>query len=248
MNKGGMVYPRVCGGTVSGIGGRGQRAGLSPRVRGNPWYGRRHKMVSTVYPRVCGGTINTRSTTGLLAGLSPRVRGNQGVVVVHIESRGSIPACAGEPGAIWEIASIFAGLSPRVRGNLSKLCDAARVLGSIPACAGEPSRFMFVLRVSRVYPRVCGGTQRSYDRTRTASGLSPRVRGNQERRGTVCAGVGSIPACAGEPQACRNCGAETPVYPRMCGGTIPKTVEALAVLGLSPRVRGNLVHADGIEI
>ena len=32
------------------------------------------------------------------------------------------------------------------------------------------------------------------------------------------------------------------VYPRVCGGTIPKTDKMLTVTGLSPRVRGNLAQ------
>ena len=70
------VYPRVCGGTASEDGGRGDVLGLSPRVRGNRVARRRRADVlgsipacageparmlrmcrsCRVYPRVCGGT------------------------------------------------------------------------------------------------------------------------------------------------------------------------------------------------
>ena len=71
-----------------------------------------------------------------------------------------------------------------------------------------------------VYPRVCGGTGLRDEDVRTFWGLSPRVRGNPPNvadvslmpglsprvRGNLPAAacspahVGSIPACAGEPQ------------------------------------------------
>ena len=51
--------------------------------------------------------------------------------------------------------------------------------------------------------------------------------------------VRSIPACAGEPPAPPPSGIVSGVYPRVCGGTIDNKPGALALEGLSPRVRGN---------
>ena len=115
----GQVYPRVCGGTEDGIIMPSMLAGLSPRVRGNP-YTRgaarcwrrsipacagepvapgRHPALPGVYPRVCGGTYLGRGIYTLCGGLSPRVRGNRDGRSYHQPGEGSIPACAGEPGA-----------------------------------------------------------------------------------------------------------------------------------------------------
>ena len=71
----------------------------------------------------------------------------------------------------------------------------------------------------QVYPRVCGGTVNSRDRTAMPTGLSPRVRGNLPRRPRRSDVHRSIPACAGEPRG--RCGSTGPcwVYPRVCGGT-----------------------------
>ena len=111
------------------------------------------------------------------------------------------------------------GLSPRVRGNRVRAEGWQLHSGSIPACAGEPSRFSRRGRRSRVYPRVCGGTDNprsSRDKDAVyprvcggtqswarlslpSSGLSPRVRGNRHRGPEVTIRLGSIPACAGEP-------------------------------------------------
>ncbi len=53
------------------------------------------------------------------------------------------------------------GLSPRVRGNQYTSAMTTTDPRSIPACAGEPSARDTSKRKSRVYPRVCGGTQTS---------------------------------------------------------------------------------------
>ena len=71
---------------------------------------------------------------------------------------------------------------------------------SIPACAGEPRISGPALVGSRVYPRVCGGTETDPSLLELGLGLSPRVRGNPAHLLNTPAGVRSIPACAGEPR------------------------------------------------
>ena len=51
-------------------------------------------------------------------------------------------------------------------------------MGSIPACAGEPFDNPGKRLLSKVYPRVCGGTLDRLGLLRINQGLSPRVRGN----------------------------------------------------------------------
>ena len=195
-----QVYPRVCGGTGAGLATDRQRAGLSPRVRGNRVY---VKMdiggvrsipacagepgldgllggLRRVYPRVCGGTRRRR----------PRQRTGD-------------------------------GLSPRVRGNRSHCQTSGRSRRSIPACAGEPGQAPPGLRVRGVYPRVCGGTVAALYRRPGVQGLSPRVRGNRGKQKIAQYLCGSIPACAGEPPLWRLRHWRTKVYPRVCGGTPP---------------------------
>ena len=72
------------------------------------------------------------------------------------------------------------GLSPRVRGNHLSDGAAETVCGSIPACAGEPFCIAALKGLSRVYPRVCGGTTSATDTAVANEGLSPRVRGNRK--------------------------------------------------------------------
>ena len=114
------------------------------------------------------------------------------------------------------------------------------MLGSIPACAGEPLTRISLTPTPKVYPRVCGGTALSQFLLLGFQGLSPRVRGNLVSLGPGNDMLGSIPACAGEPDSVQATSRPRPVYPRVCGGTVFEDVEGLLGVGLSPRVRGNL--------
>ena len=213
---------------------------------------------------MCGGTTPFRPAAPTAPGLSPRVRGNHTIPLFrHTELR-SIPACAGEPvGRNCNLYSIAVyprvcggtrpplnrspsrtGLSPRVRGNRDRPQPARARLGSIPACAGEPRQAFSISSFGEVYPRVCGGTSPPPPRRAPATGLSPRVRGNQKPGLPVGAGRGSIPACAGEPPRGRPAPPSSGVYPRVCGGTPRPAGRRSRRGGLSPRVRGNHA-ADG---
>ena len=91
----------------------------------------------------------------------------------------------------------------------------------------------------RVYPRVCGGTSCRRCAGSSPIGLSPRVRGNQLPLPHQPLHLRSIPACAGEPTAPAAPAAPSPVYPRVCGGTVIEPSGLSTEPGLSPRVRGN---------
>ena len=173
---------------------------------------------------MCGGTWCAFIQEDRSQGLSPRVRGNRYLRSAAISFDRSIPACAGEPPdahiqncvlrvyprvcggtlAGRGIGQWMSGLSPRVRGNLPVSTIAMSAHGSIPACAGEPRLLGTTHCLSRVYPRVCGGTPvdfkvEDFKVEDLEQGLSPRVRGNRQRYRCPPAGNGSIPACAGEP-------------------------------------------------
>ena len=78
-------------------------------------------------------------------------------------------------------------------------------------------------------------------------GLSPRVRGNHLLELVPADYRRSIPARAGEPCLAYRDKPHRPVYPRACGGT-PFTVECRnGAIGLSPRVRGNLLAAPLLQ-
>ena len=170
------VYPRVCGGTTS-------LARSIPACAGEPrqrcsFYGLSRAMhgVARVYPRVCGGTTSRHR---------------------------SIPACAGEPvhGQCCCLLAVYPrvcggtaetlrhvnymqGLSPRVRGNQHD-GNPPRVRGNLEF-HWTLSHYERDAAHRRVYPRVCGGTNKDGgglsrvrgNQQRTTLGLSPRVRGN----------------------------------------------------------------------
>ena len=233
--------------------------GSIPACAGEPWPSSSTKSKSRVYPRVCGGTI-AGGRGGIAAdGLSPRVRGNPAGGRPGRGARRSIPACAGEPrhcrrgGRRWPVyprvcggtmellaaAKSDIGLSPRVRGNPNLWRGRRPRWGSIPACAGEPEFVAGAAPPVGVYPRVCGGTWLGQRVNEVAQGLSPRVRGNRRSCSLRSWFRGSIPACAGEPRYLRHPPPIAEVYPRVCGGTLPRNGWALLNPGLSPRVRGN---------
>ena len=79
-------------------------------------------------------------------------------------------------------------------------------------------------------------------------GLSPRVRGNRKRVPRHVERLGSIPACAGEPDRDHRPRLVGGVYPRVCGGTQAVSAFGPESSGLSPRVRGNRERQGGYAV
>ena len=131
------------------------------------------------------------------------------------------------------------GRSPRVRGSRAAGDDEEERPGSIPACAGEPDELYIEIVPYEVDPRVCGGAKLLNGLALREYGRSPRVRGSRCacRRTPGCGG--SIPACAGEPLARRDQGAQPGVDPRVCGGAVLPVEQHGFGEGRSPRVRGS---------
>ena len=218
--------------------------------------------LTSVYPRACGGTSTARSSLLKQRGLSPRVRGNPPEPLAMILLLRSIPARAGEPAKrsasrrpswvypracggtrVSTVTSLSPyGLSPRVRGNQELLAQGSGSHGSIPARAGEPSSTLYHFQVDSVYPRACGGTPCPCGTGWPQRGLSPRVRGNRDDGDNLATLTRSIPARAGEPPWPVPTWCCIWVYPRACGGTMPRVMQISASSGLSPRVRGNPLH------
>ncbi len=198
---------------------RGGHDGSIPAHAGEPPVFSLVATAERVYPRACGGTPGISTGLRRSQGLSPRMRGNRDLPAAPRADRGSIPAHAGEPfsartetsrsrvypracggtGQIFAFAEACKGLSPRMRGNLDERQRNHPAKGSIPAHAGEPYRSGRTGQHSGVYPRACGGTEIGQLRLFRNQGLSPRMRGNQDRKGELPGSPGSIPAHAGEP-------------------------------------------------
>ena len=154
------VYPRVCGGALSGMHCRSSPwlSGSIPACAGEPNELSRHvkglaivttaglQVADRVYPRVCGGALRTTRRLSpacrasilpsLWERVYPRVCGGAAVTIAPCAFRErSIPACAGEPEEPMELA--VSGVYPRVCG------------GACPVSSRSPTL--------QVYPRVCGG-------------------------------------------------------------------------------------------
>ncbi len=200
-------------------------------------------------------------------GPSPRVRGSPLRIRGDLLRGGSIPACAGEPGdrrpvqgrrrvhprvcggAAYhrQLPPLPHGPSPRVRGSLALLADVRPPEGSIPACAGEPHWCCSASRAWRVHPRVCGGALSVRRGVRRFEGPSPRVRGSRPGSCARLASLGSIPACAGEPESRYRQPCPNRVHPRVCGGASASMVLSVIFAGPSPRVRGSPVVRTHVE-
>ena len=193
-----QVYPRVYGGTFYNTGKERIETGLSPRVRGNHFFGV-HSLGQVGSIPACTGEPGWWRTCAPSGGVYPRVYG--GTWIEMEEKTGK------------------RGLSPRVRGNRRRRAARDLDVRSIPACTGEPGkRGIFPCRCG-VYPRVYGGTCEAATTVSTRSGLSPRVRGNLVRELRQDANDRSIPACTGEPVTVVQIKRTVRVYPRVYGGT-----------------------------
>ena len=186
------------GGTSSWLPSGTIGAGLSPRVRGNPFLSYCTPFGSGSIPACTGEPMPVKGVSDV-ARVYPRVYGGTGIGVCD--------------------KSAHAGLSPRVRGNPCSLYRMAEYRGSIPACTGEPPGNPAPVLQTRVYPRVYGGTVQGEQIALDRTGLSPRVRGNPITKFLVAGIVGSIPACTGEPTMTWRSSTRVRVYPRVYGGT-----------------------------
>ncbi len=111
------AYPRMGGGTQSGVVVRAFHSGLSPHGRGNhvhclspqdfvgpipAWAGEPSQpyqvgVLLRAYPRMGGGTAFSQPQHARAGGLSPHGRGNLAAGLSYGEGVGPIPAWAGEP-------------------------------------------------------------------------------------------------------------------------------------------------------
>ena len=211
------------------------------------------------HPRVCGGALVAIVWLDHALGPSPRVRGSPIPTPISTSWNGTIPACAGEPetgrrditrpgdhprvcGGAFAGAMIgaqYLGPSPRVRGSLFLRCDEPDRPGTIPACAGEPGPSSGGSCRAGDHPRVCGGADRALNASDPRAGPSPRVRGSLDVHNIRLGGLGTIPACAGEPSWPGSSSLSTRDHPRVCGGAEAWPDDGPVAAGPSPRVRGS---------
>ena len=243
-------------------------AGSIPACAGNPGLRALCGRHPGVHPRVCGESLLVVERAQPGAGPSPRVRGIPNAHWPESGPQGSIPACAGnppitlatvgrsrvhprvcgesEPGS--EVRQPEQGPSPRVRGIHAPGAPAYLPLGSIPACAGNPAHPQLQSEAKRVHPRVCGESHPMHREPSPGEGPSPRVRGIPGCDGERGRGVGSIPACAGNPAPTPRTLRSPGVHPRVCGESSRPSPGRPSRRGPSPRVRGIHVRRERDQV
>ena len=213
----GPVYPRVGGGTSTGlvvavcrtrsIPAWAGEPGLSPRGRGNHLARNRIGWCTGSIPAWAGEPFRA-STAQSCARVYPRVGGGTaGCQLTHASSVVGLSPRGRGNHYLDFVAVDSIQVYPRVGGGTLSANQAHTVPdGSIPAWAGEPiaSRSIPASRDS-----TCG----------LQPGLSPRGRGNPWPSRNAPFNVRSIPAWAGEPHRLPFGMAPFPVYPRVGGGT-----------------------------
>ncbi|KAB7789960.1 hypothetical protein F7D09_1510 [Bifidobacterium leontopitheci] len=202
------------------------------------------------------------------AGIIPACAGN--TMLAHARNRPpwDHPHVCGEHPSLIETCTPEQGSSPRMRGTLVALVGREVRRGIIPAYAGNTSRSSPPSLQAWDHPRVCGEHSMSLRVHSASPGSSPRMRGTPVSARLVPAGVGIIPAYAGNtvfrsaiiratrdhPRVCGNTSARSSAmgkvrdHPRVCGEHGGLVAGGFCVSGSSPRMRGTLeehvvVHA-----
>jgi len=232
--------------------------GLIPACAGNTSRGARARSRPPAHPRVRGEHEGLTAEFRRLGGSSPRARGTRVVDRLAGRRRRLIPACAGNtvttplrasaraahPRARGEHAGIdptaesVVGSSPHTRGTHRHAGRDHRRVGLIPACAGNtvqpagggPGRW--------AHPRVRGEHGQATLDHAASNGSSPRARGTLLEVGEVDAGVGLIPACAGNTRASRTAPPCARAHPRVRGEHSNQVAASGRRGGSSPRARG----------
>ncbi len=212
-----------------------------------------------VDPRVRGAASRRPRPRHTRAGRSPRARGSLDLGVGVVTEQRSIPACAGQPRQLLLVGGNYrvdprvrgaatgrcsrwsagGGRSPRARGSLQELDPPGEGHRSIPACAGQPSATPLPRSGARVDPRVRGAAAKVVLTRGRCSGRSPRARGSPVAPLALRLVKGSIPACAGQPDAFALVGHLSGVDPRVRGAAPPSWRPRARQSGRSPRARGS---------
>ncbi len=196
---------------------RSKNSGLSPRLRGTRQMHRDRLGIVRPIPAPAGDPCTCRARRSCWA---------------------AYPRACGGPRSREKAISAGTGLSPRLRGTRHMNPAFAVYDGPIPAPAGDPSIHDISASRSAAYPRACGGPFLPVIRPAPAKGLSPRLRGTPSWIPAGWLKARPIPAPAGDPARVPTRQAQSPAYPRACGGPITPICEKSPTCGLSPRLRG----------
>ena len=135
-----------------------------------------------------------------------------------------------------------------MRGTRAVRAACGRAGGIIPAYAGNTSGYPYRRWRSWDHPRVCGEHKVDDSTGEGAWGSSPRMRGTHSRCRRAANVTGIIPAYAGNTMMTPRLTTATWDHPRVCGEHQCPANSAGTAGGSSPRMRGTLPTAGGVEI
>ena len=214
-----------------------RRGGIIPACAGNTSSRKRRARWRRDHPRMRGEHQHDRHGADVRTGSSPHARGTQRNDLEAVRKLGIIPACAGNtlhrtarPESCGDHPRmrgehlhpiidllIIVGSSPHARGTLRAMLPENRKQGIIPACAGNTLVCLRLKLGNRDHPRMRGEHLRAGRERPAGPGSSPHARGTRFPVGWRHAGVGIIPACAGNTHRIRKPTCRHVDHPRMRG-------------------------------
>ena len=212
--------------------------GSSPHARGTLslsrviWIGRRD------HPRMRGEHTPFCGLPDCVRGSSPHARGTPPRHPFRRRTHVDHPRMRGEHVVVGGVQNVGQGSSPHARGTLEKRPDRRPATGIIPACAGNTSIPAPSMPTRRDHPRMRGEHITYHIEGETSPGSSPHARGTHFLSAKACAGIGIIPACAGNTahQILDSFNARD--HPRMRGEHHAAFFHPVSSLGSSPHARG----------
>ena len=233
-------------------------SGLIPTYAGNTVAVKEEAAPARAHPHVCGehplssilriqvpgssprmrGTRFQRFRRLVLRGLIPTYAGNTHVRVARRADDRAHPHVCGEHNPWNNGTGRTMGSSPRMRGTPSLIASRLSILGLIPTYAGNTPSARRLSAMSRAHPHVCGEHLRSFARTFSPSGSSPRMRGTHDGFSQDVPQPWLIPTYAGNTLSRLIFSFSDRAHPHVCGEHFCKVVPGDFTLGSSPRMRG----------
>ena len=258
------AYPRACGATHHATPGLDARAGLPPRVRGNPTDPgcargrggptparagqpvscRTRRSPRTAYPRACGATTFLGLIGHARGGPTPARAGQPASpMTTAICARAYPRACGATSPHRTERCVVTTGLPPRVRGNPRGPGHAATCKGPTPARAGQPPADRPGGHGSAAYPRACGATRDLVQGRAVERRPTPARAGQPCRSGSRLRPLDGLPPrVRGNPRLPGSASPRSRPTPARAGQPLSADRSPSCMHGLPPRVRGNPGH------
>ena len=151
--------------------------GITPAYAGKRRQKRGLKSQYGDHPRVCGEKINVYTREMEELGSPPRMRGKVDVSFCVFFVRRITPAYAGKSSASVHPCGSCMGSPPRMRGKVFVVAFYFVCNRITPAYAGKSSCPLFILRLNRDHPRVCGEKRRCHQTRLQHTGITPAYAG-----------------------------------------------------------------------